>query len=128
MTHKSNTHTGATSQQPDEDLTWGSDDSDDEADKAPTPTKDTAPVPTTTTPTPPTSTPANPSSDPKQDTLSTQHREEDMKSVSSSDASSYDMVSGPTSRATGSPKDEKSEKLAGPPKKIDEESDEEDWE
>jgi hypothetical protein len=40
------------------------------------------------------------------------------------------MVSGTTSRATGSPKDEKSEKTAAATTaaKIDEESDEEDWE
>jgi hypothetical protein len=39
------------------------------------------------------------------------------------------MVSGTTSRATGSPKDEKSDKVAAATTaKIDEESDEEDWE
>jgi hypothetical protein len=49
--------------------------------------------------------------------------------VSSTSDTSYDIVSGTTSRATGSPKDEKSEKVAAAATaKIDEESDEEDWE
>jgi hypothetical protein len=51
--------------------------------------------------------------------------------VSSTSDTSYDIVSGTTSRATGSPKDEKSEKVAASAAataKIDEESDEEDWE
>ncbi|KAH0367769.1 BSD-domain-containing protein, partial [Aureobasidium melanogenum] len=110
---------GAT-QSTDEDLTWGSDDSDDEEDKAATPTKQKTPAPTSTTTatTPSTSTL-------KPETATPQTHEEETKSVSSSDAS-YDMVSGTTSRATGSPKDEKSDKIAAA--KIEEESDEEDWE
>ncbi|KAG9944903.1 BSD-domain-containing protein, partial [Aureobasidium melanogenum] len=110
---------GAT-QTTDEDLTWGSDDSDDEEDKAATPTKQKASVPapaTTTTP--------SAASTLKPETAAPQTHEEETKSVSSSDAS-YDMVSGTTSRATGSPKDEKSDKIAVA--KIEEESDEEDWE
>ncbi|CAD0100835.1 unnamed protein product, partial [Aureobasidium mustum] len=114
---------GAT-QTTDEDLTWGSDDSDDEEDKAPTPTKEKIPVPATTA-TAPSTTTASTASTLKPETSTTQQHEEDIKSVSSSDAS-YDMVSGTTSRATGSPKDEKSDKIAAA--KIDEESDEEDWE
>lgn len=47
-------------------------------------------------------------------------RSNDEKSVADSDAS-YDLVSGATSRASGSPKDKKKEVVA-------EESDEEDWE
>lgn len=49
-------------------------------------------------------------------------RSHDEKSVADSDAS-YDLISGATSRAPGSPKDDK-------PKEMDkvEESDEEDWE
>lgn len=117
--------TGAT-QTTEEDLTWGSDDSDDEEDKAPTPTKEkkTPAAATTATATAP-SAAAPSASTLKPETQSTQQHEEDIKSVSSSDAS-YDMVSGTTSRATGSPKDEKSDKIAAA--KIDEESDEEDWE
>ncbi|KAI4726307.1 BSD-domain-containing protein [Aureobasidium sp. EXF-10728] len=106
------------SQSTDEDLTWGSDDSDDEEDKAPTPTKEKTPIPAATA-TPAASQPAT-STNP-----SPPHHEEETKSVSSSDAS-YDIVSGTTSRAAGSPKDEKSEVKAAA--KIDEESDEEDWE
>ncbi|KAH0137367.1 BSD-domain-containing protein, partial [Aureobasidium melanogenum] len=109
---------GAT-QTTDEDLTWGSDDSDDEEDKAPTPTKENTPVPATTATAPSTTTKE------KLEAPTTQQHEEETKSVTSSDAS-YDMVSGTTSRATGSPKDEKSDKIAAA--KIDEESDEEDWE
>jgi hypothetical protein len=45
-------------------------------------------------------------------------RSNDEKSVADSDAS-YDLVSGATSRAPGSPRE---------PKKVVEESDEEDWE
>ncbi|CAD0087631.1 unnamed protein product [Aureobasidium vineae] len=86
--------------------------------------KEKTPVPATT------ATPTASSTAPTQPTTSTtkaepQHHEEETKSVSSSDAS-YDIVSGTTSRATGSPKDEKSEVKAAA--KIDEESDEEDWE
>lgn len=51
--------------------------------------------------------------------------EEDGKS-SSSDAS-YDVVSGAPSRAAGSPGEKEREKVAGE-KKIEEESDEDDWE
>ncbi|KAH0257943.1 BSD-domain-containing protein, partial [Aureobasidium melanogenum] len=110
---------GAT-QTTDEDLTWGSDDSDDEEDKAPTPTKEKTPVPATTAAA---TTPSTTKE--KLEAPAAQQHEEETKSVSSSDAS-YDMVSGTTSRATGSPKDEKSDKIAAA--KIDEESDEEDWE
>lgn len=49
-----------------------------------------------------------------------ERRSHDEKSVADSDAS-YDLVSGATSRAPGSPKDEK-------PRAKAEESDEEDWE
>ncbi|KAG9959330.1 BSD-domain-containing protein, partial [Aureobasidium melanogenum] len=111
---------GAT-QTTDEDLTWGSDDSDDEEDKAPTPTKEKTPVPATTA----TATTPSTTTKEKLEAPAAQQHEEETKSVSSSDAS-YDMVSGTTSRATGSPKDEKSDKIAAA--KIDEESDEEDWE
>ncbi|KAG9672378.1 BSD-domain-containing protein, partial [Aureobasidium melanogenum] len=111
---------GAT-QTTDEDLTWGSDDSDDEEDRAPTPTKEKTPVPATT----PTATASSTTTKEKLEAPTAQQHEEETKSVTSSDAS-YDMVSGTTSRATGSPKDEKSDKIAAA--KIDEESDEEDWE
>lgn len=47
--------------------------------------------------------------------------EEDGKSVADSDAS-YDIISGATSRAPGSPKEEKKAEA------VKEESDEEDWE
>ncbi|KIX98474.1 uncharacterized protein Z520_05775 [Fonsecaea multimorphosa CBS 102226] len=50
-------------------------------------------------------------------------RSHDEKSVADSDAS-YDLVSGANSRAPGSPKDD----LGRSPTKVDEESDEEDWE
>ncbi|KAK5999540.1 hypothetical protein QM012_005393 [Aureobasidium pullulans] len=117
----------------DEDLTWGSDDSDDEEDKAPTPTKEKTPISTTPAATTTASTTLSSSTAPSTSTLKpeapTSHHqhEEETKYVSSSDAS-YDMVSGTTSRATGSPKDEKSDKIAAAAAKIDEESDEEDWE
>ncbi|KAH0156732.1 BSD-domain-containing protein, partial [Aureobasidium melanogenum] len=111
---------GAT-QTTDEDLTWGSDDSDDEEDRAPTPTKEKTPVPATTA----TATASSTTPKEKLEAPTAQQHEEETKSVTSSDAS-YDMVSGTTSRATGSPKDEKSDKIAAA--KIDEESDEEDWE
>jgi len=52
-------------------------------------------------------------------------RSGDLHSVADSDAS-YDIVSGATSRAPGSPKDEV--KRAAEKGKVDEESDEEDWE
>lgn len=51
--------------------------------------------------------------------------DEDMKSVADSDAS-YDIVSGATSRAPGSPKEEKKDPVTEAVK--EEESDEEDWE
>ncbi|KEQ94108.1 hypothetical protein AUEXF2481DRAFT_293148 [Aureobasidium subglaciale EXF-2481] len=112
-----------------EETSWGSDDSEDEEDKSSTPTKDLSPASTTTLPS--TTTPTKPSTasaTSKSETPTQPQNEEDIKSVSSSDAS-YDIVSGTTSRAAGSPKDEKSEKNAAKEtKKIEEESDEEDWE
>ncbi|KAI5272184.1 BSD-domain-containing protein [Aureobasidium subglaciale] len=112
-----------------EETSWGSDDSEDEEDKSSTPTKDLSPAsptphPSATTPTKPSTTSATS----KLETPTQPQKEEDIKSVSSSDAS-YDIVSGTTSRAAGSPKDEKSEKSAAKDtNKIEEESDEEDWE
>jgi hypothetical protein len=61
-----------------------------------------------------------PTSDPASLNPAAGRRSHDEKSVADSDAS-YDLVSGATSRAPGSPKDEKS------PTKADE-SEEEDWE
>ncbi|KAI5204528.1 BSD-domain-containing protein [Aureobasidium subglaciale] len=111
-----------------EEASWDSD-SEDEEDKSSTPTKKATPVPTTATPaTPITPASSTPSKSEQLETPTLPHNEEDIKSVSSSDAS-YDIVSGTTSRAAGSPKDEKSEKVATKnTTKIDEESDEEDWE
>ncbi|KAI4746349.1 BSD-domain-containing protein [Aureobasidium sp. EXF-12298] len=113
-----------------EDLTWDSDsdsDADNEDDsKTATPTKEK-----TTTTTEASSTPVKfsaPTTSTPPNATQPQH-EEDIKSVSSTSDTSYDIVSGTTSRATGSPKDEKSEKAASAaPTKIEEESDEEDWE
>ncbi|THX37116.1 BSD-domain-containing protein [Aureobasidium pullulans] len=123
---------GAT-QETDEEIAWGSDDSDDEEeDKAATPTKqqDPATISTTSTtaPSKPSTTPANTST--STSTPAPAH-EEETKSISSSSETSYDIVSGTTSRAATSPKEEKTEKIATAStttKKIDEESDEEDWE
>ncbi|KAH0290425.1 BSD-domain-containing protein [Aureobasidium namibiae CBS 147.97] len=115
-----------------EDLTWDSDsDSENEDSKSATPTKQKPSVTTTTAPissNPASSTPVK-SSTPTTLTPTQPQHEEDIKSVSSTSDTSYDMVSGTTSRATTSPKDEKSEKVAAAAApKIDEESDEEDWE
>ncbi|KAG2169663.1 hypothetical protein VTO58DRAFT_110923 [Aureobasidium pullulans] len=123
---------GAT-QETDEEIAWGSDDSDDEEeDKAATPTKQRTPAITSTSTT---STPSKPSTTPANTSTSTSTpahvHEEETKSISSSSETSYDIVSGTTSRAATSPKEEKTEKIATAPtttKKIDEESDEEDWE
>ncbi|KAI4765105.1 BSD-domain-containing protein [Aureobasidium sp. EXF-3400] len=112
-----------------EDLTWDSDsdsDADNEDDsKTATPTKEKATTTTEASSTPVKST--NPTTSTPSQT--TPQHEEDIKSVSSTSDTSYDIVSGTTSRAAGSPKDEKSEKAASAaPTKIEEESDEEDWE
>lgn len=56
------------------------------------------------------------------------HSEEDEgKSTADSDTS-YDIVSGATSKAPGSPKEEAKDEKAIVEKKKDEESDDEDWE
>ncbi|THY84622.1 BSD-domain-containing protein [Aureobasidium pullulans] len=128
---------GAT-QETDEEIAWGSDDSDDEEeDKAATPTKQQTSASTTASTTAPTSTstPSKPSTTSANTSTSTSTpapaHEEETKSISSSSETSYDIISGTTSRAATSPKEEKTEKIATAStttKKIDEESDEEDWE
>ncbi|THZ81645.1 BSD-domain-containing protein [Aureobasidium pullulans] len=126
---------GAT-QETDEEIAWGSDDSDDEEEeKAATPTKQQTTASTTASTTAPTTAPSKPSTTPANTSTSTATpapvHEEETKSVSSSSETSYDIVSGTTSRAATSPKEEKTEKIATAStttKKIDEESDEEDWE
>jgi hypothetical protein len=114
----------ASAANPEEEVGWD-EDSDDEAAVASTQPASTLPKvlvaqnandsSTTLHQTPPTAQPPN---DPS--ALQPSRRSHDEKSVADSDAS-YDLVSGATSRAPGSPKDEN---MAG---KKDE-SDEEDWE
>jgi len=79
---------------------------------------------TTTTPSQPThkATSSDPSLKPAEP-----RKSQDQHSQPDSDAS-YDLVSGATSRAPGSPKDEKSAAVVGVEKTVQEESDEEDWE
>jgi hypothetical protein len=111
-----------------EDIAWD-EDSDSDADAAPaSSTPKAAKTPTTATPNLAASTktlkpdtpPAPADDDSLKPTDARPRRSNDEKSVADSDAS-YDLVSGATSRAPGSPQDRKKDAVA-------EESDEEDWE
>ncbi|KAF2998636.1 hypothetical protein E8E13_007514 [Curvularia kusanoi] len=110
-----------------DEVAWSSDDSDDETTtpSTKTPKSDLAKSQTTIKPSSSSPTPDSdllkPAAQPR--------RSNDEKSVADSDAS-YDVVSGATSRAPGSPKESPkgAEKGAEKKKVVEEESDDDDWE
>lgn len=112
------TQSGATVEN-EEELGWGSDDSENE-DESTTPNaaRSSSTLAATPKAAPPRADLLKPVAEPRKS-------EEDGKSTAGSDAS-YDIVSGATSRAPVSPKEEKKDVAAEAVK--EEESDEEDWE
>ena len=106
-----------------EEVAWDDDDDDDDDDESSTPNRNhpaanKAASESTTTLNAPTANPEalKPTKSPRRS------HEDENKSVADSDAS-YDIVSGATSRAAGSPKEEKKDAGVGR-----EESDDDDWE
>lgn len=107
----------ASTSAPDEEVSWDEDSDDDEpSTSTPQPASNLAASKETLKPAAAT---VSPSSSLAPAQPAQPRRSNDEKSVADSDAS-YDLVSGATSRAPGSPQDKK--------KAVVEESDEEDWE
>ena len=100
-----------------DEVSWDAD--SDEESQSPTPQKSTPPT-TTLAASKETLKPATEPTVTDDDKLRPPRNSSDEKSVADSDAS-YDLISGATSRAPGSPQDRKKDVVA-------EESDEEDWE
>ena len=111
----------------DEEVAWDEDSDTEETPSTATPQVQAPSSSTwTTQPTTSQSTHKSSSSDPSLKPAEPR-RSNDQHSQPDSDAS-YDLVSGATSRAPGSPKEEKASQGTGVEKTVQEESDEDDWE